>query len=372
MSATGAGPAGTDVGEEVVALVVHQDVGREVLDGNLPDGFHTQLGVLDALDGGDAVLGQIGRHTADGAEVETTVFLAGIRHALGAVALGNHNHAAAMALEEVYIGIHTPGCGGTEGAGGIALGGLGGAGVVDGVILHILRQVLTGVQQLLELGVGDIATHDDGTAEGEAGLATGETSAKLYYNLANACFKQEELGRAILFYRRALRLQPGDADIRYNLSVAEARTKDTIERIPEFFLVTWLRALRHTMSATAWTVWSIVWLLVALSLVLFYLLAQRLSLRKVGFYGTLAALLLFVVTTWFAAASRTEQIGEEEAVVISLSAAVKASPDRASTDLFVLHEGTVVEVTNRLGDWCEVMIADGKKGWTEQSRIEVI
>lgn len=203
-------------------------------------------------------------------------------------------------------------------------------------------------------------------------LATGETSAKLYYNLANACFKQEELGRAILFYRRALRLQPGDADIRYNLSVAEARTKDTIERIPEFFLVTWLRALRHTMSATAWTVWSIVWLLVALSLVLFYLLAQRLSLRKVGFYGTLAALLLFVVTTWFAAASRTEQIGEKEAVVISLSAAVKASPDRASTDLFVLHEGTVVEVTNRLGDWCEVMIADGKKGWTEQSRIELI
>lgn len=203
-------------------------------------------------------------------------------------------------------------------------------------------------------------------------LATGETSAKLYYNLANACFKQEELGRAILFYRRALRLQPGDADIRYNLSVAEARTKDTIERIPEFFLVTWLRALRHTMSATAWTVWSIVWLLVALSLVLFYLLAQRLSLRKLGFYGTLAALLLFVVTTWFAAASRTEQIGEKEAVVISLSAAVKASPDRASTDLFVLHEGTVVEVTNRLGDWCEVMIADGKKGWTEQNRIEVI
>lgn len=203
-------------------------------------------------------------------------------------------------------------------------------------------------------------------------LKQGESSAKLYYNLANACFKQEELGRAILYYHRALRLQPGDADIRYNLSVAEARTKDTIDEIPEFFLTTWMRALRHTMSSTAWSVVSILALVVMLSLVLFYLLARRLSLRKTGFYGMLVALFVFILTTWFAAAGRTEQIGEHEAVVVSLSAAVKASPDSSSTDLFVLHEGTVVEITNRLGDWCEVMIADGKKGWTQQGKIEVI
>lgn len=206
----------------------------------------------------------------------------------------------------------------------------------------------------------------------EAILQQGEQSAKLYYNLANACFKQDDLGRAILYYKRALRLSPGDADIRYNLSVVEARTKDTIDRIPEFFLTTWVRSLRQTMSATAWSVVSILSLVTMLALVLFYLLAQRLSLRKMGFYGTLAALLLFVVTTWFAATSRTEQIGDHEAVVVALSAAVKASPDGAATDLFVLHEGTVVEITNRLGDWCEVMIADGKKGWTESRRIEVI
>ena len=206
----------------------------------------------------------------------------------------------------------------------------------------------------------------------EAILQQGEQSAKLFYNLANACFKQEELGRAILYYKRALRLSPGDDDIRYNLSVVEARTKDTIDQIPEFFLTTWLRSLRQTMSATAWSVISILALVTMLALVLFYLLAQRLSLRKMGFYGTLAALLLFVVTTWFAATSRTEQIGDHEAVVVALSAAVKASPDSAATDLFVLHEGTVVEITNRLGEWCEVMIADGKKGWTESRRIEVI
>ncbi len=54
------------------------------------------------------------------------------------------------------------------------------------------------------------------------------------------------------------------------------------------------------------------------------------------------------------------------------SSAVKSSPDRAATDLFVLHEGTVVRVTAELGDWAEIVIADGKKGWIETRKVEVI
>ncbi len=202
--------------------------------------------------------------------------------------------------------------------------------------------------------------------------AQGLRSAKLCYNLANALFKQERLGEAILWYRRALRLAPGDEDIRYNLAVAEARTKDTIERIPEFAWTTWVRALRRTMNATAWTVLSLVALAATGVLVLVYLLARRLSLRKAGFYGLLAAAGLFVVTTLFAAGQRREQLNRDEAVVMATSAAVKSSPDRAATDLFVLHEGTTLRITNRLEGWCEVTIADGKKGWTERRNIEEI
>lgn len=202
--------------------------------------------------------------------------------------------------------------------------------------------------------------------------AQGLVSAKLYYNLANACFKQEQPAEAILYYRRALRLAPGDEDIRHNLSVVEARTKDTIERIPEFFLTTWIRSLRRTMSATAWTVLSLVLLAATLLLGLFYLLAQRLTLRKAGFYGMIATGLLFVAATSFAAGQRREQLDRSEAVVMATSAAVKSSPDRSATDLFVLHAGTTLRVTNRLEEWCEITIADGKKGWTEARNLETI
>ena len=86
--------------EEVVALIVHEDECREVLHFDLPDSLHTQFGVLHALDGLDIVLRQDSSRTTDRTEVETTVLLTSIRHIDGAVALGEHDHRAAVILED--------------------------------------------------------------------------------------------------------------------------------------------------------------------------------------------------------------------------------------------------------------------------------
>lgn len=197
-------------------------------------------------------------------------------------------------------------------------------------------------------------------------------SAALYYNLANAYFKQGELGKALLNYNRASRIAPGDEDIRHNQEYAEKMTKDSIEKIPEFFLITWLRSVRGAMSCTAWTVLSIVMLATALVMALLYLLAQRMSLRKVGFYTMAVAVLLFVATSIFAISERNQLVGRSEAIVMSTAASVKSSPDRSATELFVLHEGTKVSIGETTDGWAEVRIADGRKGWIEDKRIERI
>ena len=171
-------------------------------------------------------------------------------------------------------------------------------------------------------------------------LARGLSSMKLYYNLANACFKEGRLGN--------------------------------IEQIPEFFFTEWMRGVRRLMSCTAWSVFSLAALVCALALFLAYLLAQRLPLRKAGFYGTLVAAAVFMLTSWFAMGERREMLDDTQAVVMSLSTAVKSSPDKSATDLFVLHEGTLVEITDRLDNWCEITIADGKKGWLECKTVETI
>lgn len=203
-------------------------------------------------------------------------------------------------------------------------------------------------------------------------LDRGLHSAALYYNLANTYFKTEQLGSAILYYNRALRIAPADEDIRHNLEYAEQMTKDSIEEIPEFILTTWVRAVRGALSSTAWSVISLILLAAALAMALFYLLAQRLTLRKIGFYTMVIAALLFILTSLFAWSEREMIVNSKEAIIMSSAVSIKSSPDRAATELFVLHEGTKVSIGHEIAGWAEVRISDGRKGWVEQSRIEKI
>ena len=206
----------------------------------------------------------------------------------------------------------------------------------------------------------------------EAIQAEGLHSAALYYNMANAYFKMDELAEAILYYNRALRLAPADEDIRHNLEYAEQMTRDSIEEIPEFILTTWVRAVRGALSSTAWCILSLVLLVVSLSMMLVYLLAQRLSLRKTGFYVMVVAGVLFILTTIFAWSEGRMDVEHREAVIMNSAVSIKSSPDRAATELFVLHEGTKVVIGETISGWAEVRIADGRKGWIEESRIERI
>lgn len=197
-------------------------------------------------------------------------------------------------------------------------------------------------------------------------------SVKLYYNLANAYFKTDEIGRAILYYNKALKLAPSNDDVRYNLAIAEAQTKDKIAVVPEFFLNRWMRGIRNTMSCTAWSAVSLAAFAAVLAFALLFLLSGRIAVRKTGFYGALAALTVFVIATSFAIAERRDMLRREQAVVMSSAISVKSSPDRSATDLFVLHEGTKVRIATEIDGWYEIVIADGKKGWTESRNIEQI
>ncbi len=200
----------------------------------------------------------------------------------------------------------------------------------------------------------------------------GLESAKLYLNLGNAYYKQGLVGKAILEYHRALRLSPSDDDVRYNLAIANAYVQDKIEVIPTFFLKRWVISLQNACSGSSWAIWSLIFFVIAMACTILYLLAEGLAWRKGGFYGALVAVLLFAFS--FASASRSKRLAlhPRSAIVMSGAAPVKSSPDKGSKDIFVLHEGTQVDVRDSLGDYREIVIADGNKGWIQNSAIEMI
>ena len=126
------------------------------------------------------------------------------------------------------------------------------------------------------------------------------------------------------------------------------------------------------MGCTAWGLISLLAFAMMFIMTILYLLSQRLVVRKIGFFGMLFMLLVFIMSTIFAVKVGCEIADSRNAIVMSSSISVKSSPDRSATDMFVLHEGTKVTITNTLNEWCEIVIADGKKGWAESRTIEAI
>ena len=198
-------------------------------------------------------------------------------------------------------------------------------------------------------------------------------SADLYYNLGNAYYRTENITRAVLNYERALLLSPGDRDIRFNLQIAQSKTIDKIVPESEMFFFTWYKTLVNLMSVDGWARTSLVSLALVIILLLVYLFSDRIWLRKIGFFGGFALLLLFVMSNVFAWQQKQNLLYRKGAIVITPSVTVKSTPASNGTDLFVLHEGTKVVITDgSMKGWKEIRIADGKEGWIESAQLEEI
>lgn len=203
-------------------------------------------------------------------------------------------------------------------------------------------------------------------------LDSGYESAALYYNLGNAYFKSNKITNAILNFERAKLLDPNDEEILFNLELAKTFTVDKIEEIPELFLVTWLKAFVHIFKVDTWAIISVVCFVVMLLVLLLYLFSRKYQLKKLSFWLTAVFLTFSVATYTCAAIQKNEITRNKTAIIFSPTITLKSSPDKQSTDLFVLHEGTKVEVVDEVGEWREIRLTDGSKGWLKISDIEMI
>lgn len=200
----------------------------------------------------------------------------------------------------------------------------------------------------------------------------GFMSFDLYFNLGNAYYKTHDYKSAILYYEKAKLLKPGNKDVNFNLDLARANIVDKINPIPEVFFITGIKWIRNQVSADGWGILSTFTFIIALGLFLLYLLSGKLNLRKLGFW--IGVVMLFLAITSFLMGFQLLQAQRagNTAIVFTPSVTIKSSPSETGTNLFVLHEGTKVQILDRLNDWREIRIADGNRGWIKVSDIETI
>lgn len=241
------------------------------------------------------------------------------------------------------------------------------------VLLLLLTSLATTAATKAEADSAYAAGRFQDAIKGYEDLLKKGSSADLYYNLGNAYYRSEDITHAVLNYERALLLSPGDKDIRHNLQMARSKTIDKITPETEFFFVTWFKAMVNMMSVDAWARTALITLALAIVLALVYLFANAVWLRKLGFFGGGLLLLMFVVSNIFALLQKQELVQRRGAIVIGSAVNIKSTPAENGTDLFILHEGTRVDIIDdQMQQWKQIHVADGKEGWVEAKQIEII
>ena len=196
---------------------------------------------------------------------------------------------------------------------------------------------------------------------------------------ADSAYVRGEYQQAIKDYEALLK-HGASADLYYNLGNAYYRTenitKATIDKITpeqEMFFITWYRSLINLASVDGWARTALIALALAIILALAYLFSERIWLRKVGFFGAIFLIAVFILSNVFAHQQKDLLINRRGAIVTAGAVTVKSTPDKKGTDLFILHEGTKVTVTDAsMKEWKGIRLADGKEGWIETKQIELI
>ncbi len=203
-------------------------------------------------------------------------------------------------------------------------------------------------------------------------LRQGIESAALHFNLGNAYFKSGEIGEAILHYEKAAKLAPRDQDIKYNLKIARARIQDQINPPPMSFIMKVYNGIKYWLSLNE-LAWTTVFLFLITSLFFagwWLISSDRLNRVARGLF--IIGIILLLLSTPLLISRSLEAHQEKYGVVLVPKLKVYSGPQTITTEVFVIHEGTKVQVEREQDHWFKIQLIDGKEGWVQAKSIGVI
>lgn len=201
---------------------------------------------------------------------------------------------------------------------------------------------------------------------------TGYRSASLNYDIGNAFFKLNDIPNAILFYERAYLLSPADENINYNLQIARTLIVDRFQEIPEIFFVRWFNFVSLLLSSNTWAIVSLAAFLLSLLLLSLYIYSSQYRNKVIGFWFAIFFFILSAGSIALSLRNKSLVFDNHKAIISSPLVNGKSSPDNSGTDLFILHDGTKVTIEDKVGEWYEVRLSDGNKGWIPVNSLNII
>jgi tetratricopeptide (TPR) repeat protein len=193
-------------------------------------------------------------------------------------------------------------------------------------------------------------------------------TANLFFNLGNACFRDGQVGRAILNYERARQLSPRDPDVLANLKFAQQKLGVEELNAPP---MAWKRLLRSVVFSRTPDEWG------AGEVIGIWLAALSFG---VGMWTRKAQTVMMVVAAmavaWLLATAsalgyqRFLERTAPKAVVLASVTEARFAPLSDSTVHFRATQGAKVSIREDRGGWLFVERADGRQGWIKSDGVE--
>jgi tetratricopeptide (TPR) repeat protein len=209
--------------------------------------------------------------------------------------------------------------------------------------------------------------YDKAIKELESIAQSGVQNGDLYYDLGNAYLKDDQLGRAILWYERALKLRPNDPDLRFNAQYARSLTRDAADDkavSPWRIFFFW----KYRLSQRTVILLAVVFNLLFWSMLIACHMSNRRGLRYAAM-AVAAPAVIFMMTALF---NYYEAAYIRHGIVLDEKASVRSGLDRTSTELFVLHAGTKLRVLKQNQSHLQIRFGKDKIGWIEREAVGLI
>ncbi len=195
-------------------------------------------------------------------------------------------------------------------------------------------------------------------------------SKELFLNIGNSYFKMDSLPHAILFYEKGLKIAPGDIDLTHNLQHCNTLLKDK-NAIKKSILINELIFSFLGKSPNYWAYSSVILMLSACILFLFYRLSTELKWKKINMYSGILVLILFGFSLLLSAISKSKINESKYGIVFTPSVKVLVEPSENASTTYLLHEGSKIKVTAENKNWYEISFNE-KKGWVKKTHLRKI
>lgn len=204
----------------------------------------------------------------------------------------------------------------------------------------------------------------------ESIIRQGLESPALYFNLGNAYFKNGDLGYAVLYYMKARRLSPDDADIRQNLEFAQQYSRVQMEGVQLNPINTFFSSIidRYRLNFLAW-VSSLFFVLLVLVLIVRFGIGMNNSAIRAGI---VLGLLLVVIASGLTTFKYRQDYLTQRGVIVSEASPVLTGPSPQSDVELDGAPGLVVEILDESGDYYNVLFENKRRGWINKDLVAVI